>query len=109
MATRFVTTTECDASDEDQIQAVADAYGKEVGQCDFLVHSIAFADKSYLDGQFLPTPKQVFLQAMDISAYTLVSITRAFRPILNQGASIVALTYLGSEKGDIHDRSGHAR
>lgn len=89
---------DCDASDDAQIDKVAEQFKADFGSCDFIVHSIAFADKSYLEGEFLPTPKQVFLQAMDISAYTLVSITRAFSPILNQGASVVALTYLGSEK-----------
>lgn len=89
---------DCDCSDESQIQQVADQFKADFGGCDFIVHSIAFADKSYLEGDFLPTPKHVFLQAMDISAYTLVSITRSFAPFLNPGASIVALTYLGSEK-----------
>jgi len=89
---------DCDASDEDQIQRVADQFKADFGTCDFIVHSIAFADKSYLEGDFLSTPKNVFLQAMDISAYTLVSMTRAFAPFLNPGASVLALTYLGSEK-----------
>lgn len=88
----------CDCSDESQIQGVADQFKADFGSCDFIVHSIAFADKSYLEGDFLPTPKSVFLQAMDISAYTLVSITRSFVPFMNVGGSIVALTYLGSEK-----------
>lgn len=89
---------ECDASDEDQINSVAELYKNEVGQCDFLVHAVAFADKAYLDGPFLPTPKSVFLQAMDISAYSLVSMTRAFEPLMVKGSSVLALTYLGSEK-----------
>ncbi|HSQ43304.1 MAG TPA: enoyl-ACP reductase [Fibrobacteraceae bacterium] len=89
---------DCDASDESQIQATAERFKADFGSCDFIVHSIAFADKTYLEGEFLPTPKQVFLQAIDISAYTLVAITRAFEPILNPGSSIVALTYLGSQR-----------
>lgn len=89
---------DCDVSDESQIQKVAEQYRAEVGQCDFLVHAVAFADKSYLDGMFLPTPKEVFLQAMDISAYSLVSMTRAFEPMMAPGSSVLALTYLGSEK-----------
>lgn len=89
---------DCDASNEADILKVAEQYKADFGSCDFVVHSIAFADKSYLEGEFLRTPKEVFLQAMDISAYTLVSITRAFAPMYNQGASVLALTYLGSEK-----------
>lgn len=88
----------CDASNEAEIQTVVEAYQKDFGECDFLVHSIAFANKQYLDGPFLPTPRDVFLQAMDVSAYTLVSLTRAFKPLMTKEASVVALTYLGSEK-----------
>jgi len=89
---------DCDASDEAQIERVVAQFKADFGSCDFIVHSIAFADKTYLEGEFLPTPKQVFLQAMDISAYTLVSITRSFAPIMNQGSTVLALTYMGSEK-----------
>jgi len=89
---------DCDVSAEENISKVAEQYKAEVGQCDFLVHAIGFADKSYLEGAFLPTPKDVFLQAMDISAYSLVSLTRAFRPLMTKGSSVLALTYLGSEK-----------
>ena len=89
---------DCDCGDESQIEHVAEQFKADFGTCDFVVHAIAFADKSYLEGDFLPTPKSVFLQAMDISAYTLVAITRAFRPFMNKGCSVLALTYLGSEK-----------
>jgi len=89
---------DCDVSTEENILKVAEQYKAEVGQCDFLVHAIGFADKSYLEGAFLPTPKDVFLQAMDISAYSLVSLTRAFKPLMTKGSAVLALTYLGSEK-----------
>jgi enoyl-[acyl-carrier protein] reductase I len=89
---------DCDVSSEENILRVAEQYKADVGACDFLVHAIGFADKSYLEGQFLPTPKDVFMQAMDISAYSLVSLTRAFKPMMAKGSSVLALTYLGSEK-----------
>lgn len=89
---------DCDCGDEAQIEKVAEQFKADFGSCDFIVHSIAFADKTYLEGEFLATPKSVFLQALDISAYTLVSITRSFRPFLNPGASILAMSYLGAEK-----------
>jgi enoyl-[acyl-carrier protein] reductase I len=88
----------CDVGDESQIQQVADQYKAEVGQCDFLVHAVAFADKTYLEGPFLPTPKDVFLKALDISAYSFVSMTRAVQPMMVAGSSALTLTYLGSEK-----------
>ena len=89
---------DCDVSNEENVLKVAEQYKAEVGQCDFLVHAIGFANKDYLKGAFLPTPKDVFLQAMDVSAYSLVSLTRAFKPSMAKGCSILALTYLGSEK-----------
>jgi len=89
---------DCDVSVEENVLKVAEQYKAEVGQCDFLVHAIGFANKDYLKGAFLPTPKDVFLQAMDVSAYSLVSLTRAFKPSMAKGCSILALTYLGSEK-----------
>jgi enoyl-[acyl-carrier protein] reductase I len=90
---------DCDVSSEENILKVAGQYKADVGQCDFLVHAIGFADKSYLEeGKFLPTPKDVFLQAMDISAYSFISLTRAFKPAMVKGCSVLALTYLGSEK-----------
>lgn len=89
---------ECDVSQETQVLEVAKTYAEQVGQCDFLVHSVAFADKTYLEGYFYDTPKDVFLQALDISAYSLVSLVRAFQPSMTLGSSVVALTYLGSEK-----------
>lgn len=87
---------ECDASDEAQLQKVAEQYKVDIGQCDFLVHAIAFANKDYLQGDFYKTPKDVFLQALDISAYSLVSMTRTFKPLMVSGSSVLALTYLGA-------------
>lgn len=89
---------ECDASQEEQIYKVADQFKADYGQCDFIVHSIAFANKEYLSGNFYDTPKEAYLQALDISAYTLLAMTRAFMPMMTAGSSILALTYLGSEK-----------
>jgi enoyl-[acyl-carrier protein] reductase I len=87
---------ECDASDESQLQKVAEQYKAEIGQCDFLVHAIAFANKDYLQGDFYKTPKDVFLQTMDISAYSLVAMTRIFKPLMVPGSSVLTLTYLGA-------------
>ena len=87
-----------DAADEANIgQVMSEAAGDE--GLDFLVHSIAFADKNYLEiGKFAHTPRDVFLQAVDISAYTLLSMTRHARPFMTRGGSILAMTYLGAER-----------
>lgn len=89
-----------DATNDDEIATVfADAAKHAGGKLDFLVHSIAFADKDYLElGNFHKTPKDVYLQAMEISAYTLVSMSRAMLPHMTDGGSILAMTYYGSEK-----------
>ena len=66
---------------------------------DFVIHSIAYADRKYLKiGKFHETPRDVFLQAMDISAYTLVAIAQRAVKIMPNGGSIVGLSYYGGEK-----------
>ena len=65
---------------------------------DGLVHSIAFAKREELDGAFLDTSREGFLLAQEVSAYSLVLLCRAFSEILNDGASVVAMTYLGAER-----------
>ena len=89
----------CDVTDDASLDAFfADAKG-EFGTIDFLVHSLAFADKDYLKiGAFTSTPREVFKQALDISAYSLIELARRAAPIMNDGGSIIAMTYLGSDR-----------
>lgn len=89
---------ECDASDDNQITQLMTNVGNEFGQLDFLVHSIAFAPREELTGEFINTSRQGFLTAMDVSVYSLVAMTRAARGILREGSSIITLTYLGGER-----------
>jgi enoyl-[acyl-carrier protein] reductase I len=65
---------------------------------DFLVHAIGFADKQYLRGRYLDTPREAFLQAMDISAYSFVAAARRAVPMMKQGGSLLTLSYLGAER-----------
>ena len=66
---------------------------------DFLVHSIAFADRDYLkEGAFAETPREVFRQALDISAYTYMAMARRAAPLMNSGGSMVAMSYYGAQK-----------
>ena len=89
----------CDVTDDASVEAFFDAAGHEYGKIDFLVHSLAFADKDYLKiGRFVETPREVFKQALDISAYSLIQLTRAALPLMSEGGSVVCLTYLGAEK-----------
>lgn len=88
----------CDAADDGQIESLVDQVGKEAGALDFLVHSIAFAPREELTGQFVNTTRKGFTTALDISAYSLVALTRAATRLMNGGGSVVTLTYLGAER-----------
>ncbi len=91
----------CDVGSDASIDTFFAAAKEQFGKIDFLVHSLAFANRDYLkkdDGVFTSTPREVFKQALDISAYSLIALTRAATPLMTDGGSIVALTYLGSEK-----------
>jgi enoyl-[acyl-carrier protein] reductase I len=88
----------CDASDDTQIGNLMDQVGKEAGKLDFLVHSIAFAPREELTGQFINTTRKGFATALDVSAYSLVALTRAAVPLMTDGGSVVTLTYLGAER-----------
>jgi enoyl-[acyl-carrier protein] reductase I len=85
-------------SDED-LDACFSAVEKEFGTIDFLVHSIAFADKDWLRvGNFTRTPRDVFKEALDISAYTYMAMADRARPLMKNGGSMIAMSYYGAEK-----------
>lgn len=89
----------CDVGSDESISGFFAAAKEKFGTIDFLVHSLAFANKDYLAiGKFLSTPRDVFKQACDISAYSLIALAREALPLMPQGGSIIAMTYLGSEK-----------
>jgi len=89
----------CDVGKDEDVETFFSAARDKFGTIDFLVHSLAFADKTYLEkGNFLTTPREVFKQALDISAYSLIALARGAAPLMPEGGSIIALTYLGSEK-----------
>jgi enoyl-[acyl-carrier protein] reductase I len=89
----------CDVSRDEDIERFFTAAGQELGTIDFLVHSLAFANREYLQiGRFTSTPRDVFKQALDISAYSLIALTRGAVPLMPNGGSIIALSYLGAEK-----------
>jgi len=89
----------CDVGKDESIESFFAAAGQQFGTIDFVVHSLAFANKDYLAvGKFLSTPRDVFAQALDISAYSLIAMSRAAAPLMPNGGSIIAMSYLGSEK-----------
>lgn len=91
----------CDVSRDGDIEKFFAAARDQFGTIDFVAHSLAFADRNYLKedaGVFTSTPREVFKQALDISAYSLIGLTRAAVPLMPNGGSIIALTYFGGEK-----------
>jgi enoyl-[acyl-carrier protein] reductase I len=88
----------CDATKDEDIAAVYKELEKVWGKFDILIHSMAFARREDLDGTFVETTRAGFALALDVSAYSLVAVTRPAVPLLNPGAAILALTYYGSEK-----------
>jgi enoyl-[acyl-carrier protein] reductase I len=88
----------CDVGDDAQIARVFDRWGENHDSLDILVHALAFAKREELDGAFVDTSREGFALALDISAYSLIGLTRAARPLLRRGSSVLTLTYYGSEK-----------
>jgi enoyl-[acyl-carrier protein] reductase I len=88
----------CDVADDASIDAAFGTLGAKWAQIDFLVHAIGYADKQYLRGRYLDTPRAAFLQAMDISCYSFAAVTRRAALMMAPGASVLTLTYYGAEK-----------
>jgi len=89
----------CDVTDDAQIEALFGELKDRWGGLDALVHSLAFANKEELKGEFLNTSRDGFKLALDVSAYSLVALTRAAAPLMEgREGSIITLTYYGSEK-----------
>jgi enoyl-[acyl-carrier protein] reductase I len=88
----------CDVANDAEIEALMHHAQKELGRIDFVIHSLAFAPREELTGQFVNTTRQGFATALDISAYSLVAVTRAAMPLMTEGGSVVTLSYLGAER-----------
>ncbi len=89
----------CDVTKDEEIKNVFTQLEKDFGSIQFLVHCIAFAKKEDLSGRTVDTSRDGFHLAQDVSAYSLLALAKAAEPLLEkEGGSIVALTYLGSEK-----------
>ena len=89
---------DCDVADMDALDAAFDALKERWDTIDFVVHAIGFSDKSQLRGRFYDTTLDNFLMTMNISAYSLVAVTKRAREMMPHGGSILTLTYYGAEK-----------
>lgn len=92
----------CDVSSDGEIKTFFENVRGETDRIDLLLHSVAFAPKEALEGDFVSTTREAFRIAHDISAYSLVGLTREAVPLMTNGGSIVAMTYYGSKKVVAH-------
>ncbi len=88
----------CDVTDEASVEATFKAIEEKWGKLDFVVHAIAFSDKSELDGLYLNTTRANFLKTMDISVYSFTSVAQKAVPLMKDGGSLLTLTYYGAER-----------
>ena len=88
----------CDVQSDAEIERVFGRWGESNDGLDILVHALAFAKREDLAGGFVDTSRDGFALALDVSAYSLVALTRAARRYLHAGSSVMTLTYYGSEK-----------
>jgi enoyl-[acyl-carrier protein] reductase I len=88
----------CDVAKDEDLQALAERVKAEFGTLDFVVHAVAFAMREELDGEFLNTSREGYRLAQDVSSYSLTALARVTAPLMENGGSIVTLSYLGGER-----------
>jgi len=88
----------CDVTKDDEIANIFKSVGEKFGKLNLLLHSVAYAPKDALEGEFVNTSREAFRVAHDVSAYSLVALARAAAPLMTDGGSIVAMSYYGAEK-----------
>ncbi|MBV9211733.1 MAG: enoyl-ACP reductase [Acidobacteria bacterium] len=88
----------CDVMKQEEVDATFARVKEEFGRLDFLIHSIAYAPKEELEGEFVDTSREGFLTALEVSAYSLAQLAHAAAPLMTDGGSIVSMSYYGAEK-----------
>ncbi len=88
----------CDVSDSESVEACFKELAEKWGKIDFLVHAIGFSDKNQLRGHMIDTTKENFAMTMEISCFSFIEACKFAAPIMNDGGSIVTMSYMGSER-----------
>jgi enoyl-[acyl-carrier protein] reductase I len=88
----------CDVTNQNEVDETFKRVGEEFGRLDFLIHSIAFAPREALGGEYLATTRDAFVTALEISAFSLAQLARSAAPLMTEGGSIVCMSYYGAEK-----------
>ncbi|MDH4468730.1 MAG: enoyl-ACP reductase [Bacteriovoracaceae bacterium] len=89
---------EMDVSEDSHYERLSHIVEQKWGNVDFVIHSLAFAEREDLSRDFIKTSRKGFQTAMDVSAFSLVGISSALLPLLNPGGSVITMTYYGSQK-----------
>jgi enoyl-[acyl-carrier protein] reductase I len=89
---------QCDVTDANSMDKAFEQIGAKCGNIDFLVHSIAFADKDELKGRYIETSLDNFLNSMNVSCYSLTALAKRVEPLMKNGGSIITMTYHGAQK-----------
>ena len=89
---------DCDVLNENELVDAYEFIKDKWGKIDFIVHSIAHSDKNELNGKYINTSRENFLNTLEISCFSLTNIAKIFEPIINDNGSILTLTYGGSER-----------
>jgi len=92
------TMIDCDVSDLTALDASFEQIGKEMGELDFVVHSLAYSNKEELKGRYLDTTLENFLHTMNVSCYSFTAVMKRAAPLMKKGGSAVTLSYYGAEK-----------
>ena len=92
----------CDVTDDASMDAVFAEVGGRWGRLDFLVHAIGYADKQYLRGRYLDTPRAAFLQALVISCFSFAALAQRAAALMSPGGALLTLTYIGAERVTPH-------
>jgi enoyl-[acyl-carrier protein] reductase I len=88
----------CDVTDAASMDALFAKIGDTWDRLDFVVHAVAFSDKSQLQGRYCDTTRENFLRTMDISCFSFTDVCRRAAPMMTEGGSLLTLTYLGAER-----------
>ena len=89
---------ECDVNNEDHRQNTFTQIKKRFGTIDFIIHAVAYSDKTELNGRYIDTSKDNFINSLSISCYSFTRIAKIFQPIINPGGSLVTLSFYGASK-----------
>lgn len=88
----------CDVSKDDQIESFYKGIQKEWDAVDFIIHSVAYTEKENLKDKFMVVTRESFASTLDVSAYSLLAVTKAALPLMKNGGSVITMTYYGGEK-----------